>query len=98
MTPSPQATVPPQARPPDEQHSEALLLTLLRDALLLLGVRAELRDNDSALMIVRPGVGMPVWVFVGYGGAYFSWQSAEKRHPTSDLKGAAQILAAYVGQ
>ncbi|MFD8531369.1 hypothetical protein ACFV0L_28505 [Streptosporangium canum] len=80
-----------------QQQSEALLLALLRDALLSLGVRAELRDNDTALMIPRPQVGLPVWVFVGYGGAYFSWQSAEKRHPVSDVPGAAQILADYIG-
>ncbi len=73
MNPSPQAVaVPSQAVPQDEQQSEAVLLTLLQDALLRRGVRAELRDNVTALMIPRPSVGMPVWVFVGYGGAYFS--------------------------
>ncbi|WP_433250871.1 hypothetical protein ACQPYK_04915 [Streptosporangium sp. CA-135522] len=80
-----------------QQQSEALLLTLLHDALLPLGVRAELRDNDTALMVHRPQVGLPVWVFVGYGGAFYSWQSAEKRHPVSDVPGAARVLADYVG-
>src|SRR4051812_29889896 len=75
-----------------QQQNDALALTLLRDELLRLGVRAELRDNDSALMIPRPRVGLPVWVFVGYGGNYFSWQSAEKRHPMADVAGAAQVL------
>lgn len=98
MTPPPQPAVPLQAGPQEEQQSEALLLTLLQDALLRRGVRAELRDNATALMIPRPRVGLPVWVFVGYGGAYFSWQSAEKRHPVNDLDGAAQILAEYVGR
>ncbi|MEU8272480.1 hypothetical protein AB0B89_35685 [Sphaerisporangium sp. NPDC049002] len=49
-------------------------------------------------MIPRPRVGLPVWVFVGFGGAYFSWQSAEKRHPVADLEGAANVLAEYVGR
>ncbi|GHH72505.1 hypothetical protein GCM10017673_27530 [Streptosporangium violaceochromogenes] len=101
IPPPPTPTVPPQTAPdeqPQEQQSEALLLALLQDALLRRGVRAELRDNGTALMIVPAGVGWPVWVFVGYGGAYFSWQSAERRHPVSDLEGAAQILAAHVGR
>lgn len=39
---------------------------------------------------------MPVWVFVGFGGAYYSWQRAERRHPTSDPEGAANALAEYI--
>ncbi|MDP9846980.1 hypothetical protein [Streptosporangium lutulentum] len=81
-----------------QQQNDALALTLLREALVRLGVRAELRDNDSALMIPRPGVGLPVWVFVGYGGTFYSWQSAEKRHPVNDVAGAAQVLADYIGR
>jgi hypothetical protein len=80
-----------------EEH-EARLLAQLRDALLRLNVRAELRDNGTALMIPRPRVGLPVWVFVGYGGAYFSWQSAEKCHPVGDMRGAADVLAEYAGR
>lgn len=101
MTPPPQApAVPPQVSPQEqpEEQNEALLLTLLQDALLRRAVRAELRDNVTALMIPRPGVGMPVWVFVGYSGTYFSWQSAERRHPVNDLEGAAQVLAEYIGR
>ncbi|MBG0826990.1 hypothetical protein HS041_04295 [Planomonospora sp. ID67723] len=80
------------------QQRRTLALTRLRDELLTLGVRAELRDNDTALMISPPGSGLPVWVFVGYGGTSFSWQSAEKRHPISDIPGAAQALADYLGR
>ncbi|MEV7008876.1 hypothetical protein [Streptosporangium sp. NPDC051022] len=98
MNPPPQAVaVPPQASPQEEQQSEALL-PRLQAALLWRGVRAELRDNGTALMIPRPKLGMPVWVFVGYGGTYFSWQSAERRHPVNDLKGAAKVLAEYAGR
>ena len=77
--------------------AEANKLIRLRDHLIGLGINAELRDNNTALMVHPPGGrGLPVWVFVGYGGAYYSWQSAEKRHPVSDVEGAAQVLAAYV--
>jgi hypothetical protein len=34
----------------------------------------------------------------GYGGAYYSWQNAEKRHPTSDPVGTANVLAEYVAR
>jgi hypothetical protein len=80
------------------QEGEVTALMKLRDQLLELGVRAELRDNNTAIMIARPEIGLPVWVFVGYGGAYFSWQSAEKRHPTGDVEGAAKVLAVYAGR
>ncbi|GAA1288054.1 hypothetical protein GCM10009658_35520 [Planotetraspora silvatica] len=80
-------------------QGEGRKLVRLRDRLTGLGVNAELRDNNTALMVHRPsGGGMPVWVFVGYGGAYYSWQSAEKRHPVDDVAGAATVLAAYVGR
>ncbi|MFC0864564.1 hypothetical protein ACFHYQ_19930 [Sphaerimonospora cavernae] len=79
------------------QTAEANKLIRLLDALIRLGIVAELRDNNTALMVSPPGGrGLPVWVFVGYGGAYFSWQSAEKRRPMADVAGAAQVLAAYV--
>ncbi|MFD1547882.1 hypothetical protein [Nonomuraea guangzhouensis] len=77
---------------------EGDLLIRLRDQLTNLGVNAELRDNNSALMVHRPQPGLPVWVFVGYSGAYYSWQSAEKRHPTSDPEGAAYVLADYIAR
>ncbi len=78
------------------RQAEAAALVLLRDRLTTLGVDAVLRDNNSALLVHRPRPGLPVWVFVGYGGAYYSWQNAEKRHPVEDAEGAANVLAAYV--
>ncbi|MBT2233398.1 hypothetical protein [Nonomuraea sp. NEAU-A123] len=80
------------------QSDESYALIRLRDQLVLLGVNAELRDNNSALMVHRPTSGMPVWVFVGYGGAYYSWQSAEQRHPVDDVEGAANVLAKYIAK
>ncbi|MBF8185983.1 hypothetical protein ITP53_09540 [Nonomuraea sp. K274] len=79
-------------------QEEGDLLVRLRDKLTNLGVNAELRDNNSALMVHKPVPGMPVWVFVGYGGAYYSWQNAERRHPTTDVEGAANVLAEYIAR
>ncbi|MEV5560989.1 hypothetical protein AB0L44_45765 [Nonomuraea wenchangensis] len=81
-----------------QSQDEGIMLVRLRDRLTGLGVNAELRDNNSVLLVHRPVEGLPVWVFVGYGGAYYSWQNAEKRHPTSDPEGAANVLAEYVAR
>ncbi|MEU1725347.1 hypothetical protein [Nonomuraea sp. NPDC005692] len=81
-----------------QREAEGIMLVRLRDRLTGLGVNAELRDNNSVLLVHRPAGGLPVWVFVGYGGAYYSWQNAEKRHPTSDPEGAANVLAEYVAR
>ncbi|MFG1947381.1 hypothetical protein [Nonomuraea sp. NPDC048826] len=80
------------------QMDEANALIRLRDRLVSRGVNAELRDNNCALMVHKREPGLPVWVFVGYGGAYYSWQSAEKRHPIDDVEGAADVLAEYVAK
>ncbi|MET7327439.1 hypothetical protein [Nonomuraea sp. NPDC005650] len=72
------------------------MLVRLRDELTVLGVNAELRDNNSALMVARPHPGLPVRVFIEYHGAYYSWPDADMRHPTNDPRGAALILAEYV--
>ncbi|MEU7895644.1 hypothetical protein AB0B45_22670 [Nonomuraea sp. NPDC049152] len=78
----------------DQEHR----LVRLRDQLVLLGVNAELRDDNTALMVHRPAPGLPVWVFVGYGGVSYSWQNANKRHPVDDPRGAAAVLAEYVAR
>ncbi|MFI6708488.1 hypothetical protein ACIBF7_18770 [Nonomuraea sp. NPDC050478] len=82
--------------PTDREEADALIR--LRDRLVGLGVNAELRDNNTALMVHRPDPGLPVWVFVGYGGAYYSWQNAEKRHPANDVEGAANVLTEHVAR
>ncbi|GAA2402584.1 hypothetical protein GCM10010404_70570 [Nonomuraea africana] len=81
-----------------EQIHESNMLVRLRDQLTKHGVNAELRDNNSVLMVHPPEPSLPVWVFVGYGGVYYSWQNAEKRHPTSDPEGAASVLAEYIAR
>jgi hypothetical protein len=80
------------------QNSESYALVRLGGELVRLGVHAELRDNNSALMVHRPEPGLPVWVFVGYGGAFYSWQNAEKRHPVDDPEGAAKLLAEHIAK
>ncbi|WP_203990323.1 hypothetical protein [Sphaerisporangium rufum] len=76
--------------------AERAKLARLRESLAALGVTAEFREAMPALLVPRPDVGLPLWVFVGYGGAYYSWQSAEKRHPVADPAGAARVLAGYI--
>ena len=78
------------------EHGERAKLSRLRDSLEQLGMRADLHDQMPALTVRCPDAGPPVWVFVGYGGGYYSWQSAEKRHPVGDVPGAAVALAEYV--
>ncbi|GGO80238.1 hypothetical protein [Nonomuraea cavernae] len=82
--------------PPNRDEGD--MLVRLRDQLTNLGVNAELRDNNTALMVHKLEPGMPVWVFVGFGGAYYSWQNAEQRHPASDPAGAAKLLAEYIAR
>jgi hypothetical protein len=79
-----------------EVPDERAKLLRLHEQLTGLGVDAELRAAMPALLLHRPDVGLPLWVFVGYGGAYYSWQSAEKRHPVADAAGAALALADYI--
>lgn len=73
-------------------------LTRLQDRLRELGIDAALHEDFAAPVVLPPEPAMPVWVFVGYGGAYHSWQHAQKRHPVSDVAGAAQALAGYIGR
>ncbi|GGS61519.1 hypothetical protein GCM10010156_20180 [Planobispora rosea] len=68
-------------------------LRALRVRLAERGVPADLRGE--ALVVRPPASHLPVWVFVGYGGAFFCWQSAEERHPVTDVAGAADALALY---
>ncbi|MEV0309732.1 hypothetical protein B0I32_111288 [Nonomuraea fuscirosea] len=65
--------------PPTQEEGD--ILVRLRDELTHLGLNAELRDNNTALMVHKRKPGIPVWVFVGYGGAYYSWQSAGAAAP-----------------
>ncbi|WP_283138821.1 hypothetical protein [Rhizohabitans arisaemae] len=61
-------------------------------------VHAELRPDLDALLVHGPFPALPLLVFVGYGGASFSWQSGEKRHPLGDVTGAAAEIARYINR
>jgi hypothetical protein len=76
---------------------EVTLLGRLRAQLERIGIRAAPGPDQAALLVYRADESLPVWVFVGYGGARFSWESGRKHHPVTDVAGAAVVLGAYVG-
>ena len=76
--------------------AEIALLDRLRARLRSAGIRAERGPDRVALLVYKPGVSLPIWVFVGYGGVRFSWHSGRRFHPLTDLEGAAKALAAYL--
>ncbi|MFC7714705.1 hypothetical protein [Nonomuraea recticatena] len=78
------------------KQDETNKLVRLRDHLIDRGINAELRDGNSALLVHTPEPGLPVMVFVGYGGLYYSWQNANKRHRVDDPEGAAGALADHI--
>jgi hypothetical protein len=75
---------------------EARKLVMLRDRLVALGIGAELRENNSTILVPRPDPGLPVWVVVEYGGAFYAWDNNHQRHPAYDPQGAALALAKLV--
>ncbi|GAA5047987.1 hypothetical protein HNP84_000265 [Thermocatellispora tengchongensis] len=79
------------------EGQDAARLVRLRDQLIAVGVVANLRDNNSALMIPRED-STPLWVVMSYGGAFYSWQSGKVRHPADDPVGAAAALAEFLGR
>ncbi|TMR90453.1 hypothetical protein [Nonomuraea basaltis] len=75
------------------RQDEARKLVVLRDRLVELGIGAELRENDSTLMVPRPEPGLPIWVVIEHGGAFYAWDTNHQRHPVHDPQGAALALA-----
>ncbi|MFI9556021.1 hypothetical protein [Nonomuraea endophytica] len=71
-------------------------LERLRDRLAALGINAELRDNNSALMVHRPKDGLPLHVVLKFRAAYYVCQEADERYPTNDPEAAAEVLAYHV--
>ncbi|MEW9554543.1 hypothetical protein [Nonomuraea sp. NPDC050783] len=87
-----------QMMPELRRHQEnAQKLMQLRDQLVGLGVPAELRDNDSTLMVPRPEPGLPLWVVIEYAGTFYAWDDNRQRHPVFDAQGAALVLVAAIG-
>ncbi|GIH91172.1 hypothetical protein ACFFMN_09260 [Planobispora siamensis] len=82
------------------RHQRDLLaLTRLQAALLARGLRAEWRDNNSALLIWRTDPDLPVLVAMSYGCSHYCWRwrDDEHRHPVGDSDGAARVLAELLG-
>ncbi|WP_062431313.1 hypothetical protein [Herbidospora daliensis] len=80
----------------DQPENENYLI-LLAGQLTEIAIKAVLREENRMVLVYPPhGPGLPVAVFIGYGGACFSWNNAEKRHPVTDIKGAAEALKAFV--
>lgn len=71
-------------------------LERLRDRLAALGINAELRDNNSALMVHRPDDGLPLHVVLRFRGAFYVYQEADERYPTNDPEAAAEVLAYHL--
>jgi hypothetical protein len=72
------------------------LLAELRAALAEHCITAELRPDVAALAVRNQPEGQSIWVFVSFGGRYFSWNNAENQHPVFDVKGAARRIATHI--
>lgn len=75
---------------------EAGLLAELRAALAEYEIRSELRREVACLAVETREPGSYLWVFLGFGGRYFSWNNADLQHPVSDMPGTARRLAALI--
>ena len=70
------------------------LLSELRAALAdQYEISSEVRENVAGLAVHTSLPAGFVWVFVGYGGEYFSWHGAQHQHPVKDVAGAARRIA-----
>jgi hypothetical protein len=75
---------------------EAGLLAELRAALAEHEISSEVRRDLACLAVKGAASSCCIWVFVGFGGRYFSWDNAEYQHPVRDMSGAAHRIATHV--
>jgi hypothetical protein len=75
---------------------EVGLLAELRAALAEHDIGSELREDLACLAVMAQAPGSCLWVFVSFGGRYFSWDNAELQHPVRDMQGAAHRIAMQV--
>jgi hypothetical protein len=75
---------------------EVGLLAELRAALAEHDIGSELREDLACLAVKTQAPGSCLWVFVSFGGRYFSWNNAELQHPVRDMQGAAHRIAMQV--
>jgi len=71
-----------------------VLLRGLKEQLAALGVHAEIREHLMGLIVFGPTPALPLYVSVGDGGRFFTWQSNDGRYRVDDLTGAARRLSA----
>src|SRR5262245_17640913 len=73
---------------------EIQLLSELRAALAEQHeIRSEVREKVAGLAVHTSMPAVYVWVFVSYGGRYFSWRGAQCQHPVTDVAGGARRIA-----
>lgn len=72
------------------------LLAELRAALAEHDIGSELREDLACLAVKMHAPGSCLWVFVSFGGRYFSWNNAELQHPVRDMQGAARRIATQI--
>ena len=75
---------------------ETGLLAELRAALAEHEISSEVRRDLACLAVKGTASSCCIWVFVSFGGRYFSWNNAEYQHPVRDISGAARRIAAHV--
>jgi hypothetical protein len=80
----------------NEPSLEVGLLAELRAALAEHEIGSELREDLACLAVKAQAPGSCLWVFVSFGGRYFSWNNAELQHPVRDMQGAARRLAMQI--
>lgn len=88
-----------RARPAQRQPAppEISLLARLASELDRFDVKIRPGPDEMALLVYESGGLLPIWVFVGDGGASFCWDSSRRHHPVTDVAGAAAALAAWMG-
>jgi hypothetical protein len=75
---------------------ETGLLAELRAALAEHEISSEVRRDLACLAVKGAASSCCIWVFVSFGGRYFSWNNAEYQHPVRDISGAARRIATHV--
>lgn len=81
-----------------ESSLEIGLLAELRAALADHEISSELREDLACLAVKKPGESVWLWVFVSFGGRYFSWNNAQRQHPVRDMPGAARRVVEQLGE
>jgi hypothetical protein len=71
------------------------LLSRLKGRLGMVGVQAELRDHLMSLVVFPPAPALPVCVFVGGNGNFYTWDGGRSRQSVTEVMKAANELAVF---